>query len=152
MCQGVWVDDDHAVRSVADHGAGPLADHAVGPVGGREARPCGRRVVGEECGAVTVEAAIALAAIMVVVVACVGALLAASTQVRCVDAAREAARLEARGDPVDARAAAERVAPPGAEIAIRRDGDFVVAVVSARAPLLPLRLRGEAVAAREPGQ
>ncbi|MFI2562521.1 TadE family type IV pilus minor pilin, partial [Nocardia farcinica] len=70
----------------------------MGPVGGREARPCGRRVVGDECGAVTVEAAIALAAIMVVIVVCVGALLAASTQVRCVDAAREAARLEARGD------------------------------------------------------
>ncbi|WP_281032753.1 TadE family type IV pilus minor pilin, partial [Nocardia asiatica] len=40
----------------------------------------------------TVEAALALTAVLAAVVLCLGALLAASTQVRCVDAAREAAR------------------------------------------------------------
>ncbi|WP_174375352.1 TadE family type IV pilus minor pilin [Nocardia higoensis] len=99
----------------------------------------------------TVEAAIAVAAIMIVVMLCLGAVLAASAQVRCVDAAREAARLEARGDTAVARAAAGRVAPPGADISVRREGAFIVAVVSARTPLLPLRLRAEAVAVREPG-
>ncbi|MFI7664460.1 TadE family type IV pilus minor pilin [Nocardia sp. NPDC049526] len=100
----------------------------------------------------TVEAAIALAAIVFAVVLCVGALLAASTQVRCVDAAREAARLAARGDQANAVPAARRVAPPTADISLRTEGDRVVAAVSARAPLLPLLvLRAEAVATREPG-
>ncbi|WP_245721447.1 TadE family type IV pilus minor pilin [Nocardia crassostreae] len=82
-------------------------------------------------------------------VLCAGALLAAAAQVRCVDAAREAARLAARGD-AEAVATARQVAPPRAEITVRADGDLVVAVVSARSPLLPLTLRAEAVAAREP--
>ncbi|WP_062994565.1 TadE family type IV pilus minor pilin [Nocardia mikamii] len=106
-----------------------------------------------ERGAVTVEAAIALAAVVVVVVLCLGALLAASMQIRCIDAAREAARLTARGAEVEALPAAQRVAPPGADIEVRAEGDRVVAVVRARAPLLPmLRLRAEAVAVREPGE
>ncbi|KZM68666.1 TadE family type IV pilus minor pilin [Nocardia terpenica] len=104
-------------------------------------------------GAVTVEAAIALAALVVAVLVCLGALLAVSAQIRCVDAAREAARLAARGADTDAVPAAHRIAPPGARISVRTDGDRVVAVVSARAPALPmLMLRAEAVAAREPGE
>ncbi|GAB4582578.1 TadE family type IV pilus minor pilin [Nocardia sp. IFM 10818] len=98
----------------------------------------------------TVEAALALAALVAVLVLCAGALLAAAAQVRCVDAAREAARLAARGDDARAVSTAARVAPPQAEITVRADGDLVVAVVSARSPLLPLTLRAEAVAAREP--
>lgn len=100
----------------------------------------------------TVETAIALVALVAVVVLCVGALLAASAQVRCVDAAREAARLTARGDTDRAIPAARRVAPPNAEITVHTTGDLVVAVVSARSPLLPLTLRAEAVAALEPGE
>ncbi|MFQ6394640.1 TadE family type IV pilus minor pilin [Nocardia sp. KC 131] len=100
----------------------------------------------------TVEAAIAFAAIVVAVVLCLGALLAASTQVRCVDAAREAARLTARGDQSNAMSAAERIAPPAADIAVRNEGDRVIAVVTARSVLLPLLdLRAEAVAVLEPG-
>ena len=100
----------------------------------------------------TVEAAIALAVLVCAVVLCVGALLAASTQVRCVDAAREAARLAARGDAVHALAAARSVAPPGATVEVRGDGDRMVAVVTAGTALLPgLRLRAEAVATTEPG-
>ncbi|PSR68837.1 pilus assembly protein TadE [Nocardia sp. MDA0666] len=106
-----------------------------------------------ERGAVTVEAAIALAAVVVVVVLCLGALLAASMQIRCIDAAREAARLTARGAEAEALPAAQRVAPPGADIEVRAEGDRIVAVVRARAPLLPmLRLRAEAFAVREPGE
>ena len=100
----------------------------------------------------TVEAAIALAAIVIAVVLCVGALLAASTQVRCVDAAREAARLAARGDQANAVSAARRVAPPAADISLRSEGNRVVAAVTARSPLLPLlELRAEVIAIREPG-
>ncbi len=100
----------------------------------------------------TVEAAIALAAIVAGTMLCVGALLAASTQVRCVDAAREAARLTARGDHTTAISMARRIAPPDAEITVRADGDLIVATVHARTPLLPLlSLRAQAAAAREPG-
>ncbi|MBF6208047.1 pilus assembly protein TadE [Nocardia asteroides] len=100
----------------------------------------------------TIEAAIALTAVVATLVLCLGALLAASTQVRCVDAAREAARLAARGDHANALPAAERIAPPSADIALRTDGARAIAVVSARTPLLPLlTLRAEAVANLEPG-
>ncbi|MEU2256022.1 TadE family type IV pilus minor pilin [Nocardia xishanensis] len=96
------------------------------------------------------EAAIALGSLLVAVMVCLGALLAASTQVRCVDAAREAARLAARGDEANAAATARRVAPPNAAVSLRRERAHVVAVVSARTPLLPIELRAEAVAALEP--
>ncbi|MGW4328482.1 TadE family type IV pilus minor pilin [Nocardia sp. NPDC004573] len=100
----------------------------------------------------TIEAALALVAVVATVVLCLGALLAASAQVRCVDAAREAARLVARGDEANARPAAARIAPPSADIVLRIEGTRAVAVVSARTPLLPLlTLRAEAVATLEPG-
>ncbi|WP_446224008.1 TadE family type IV pilus minor pilin [Nocardia sp. IBHARD005] len=100
----------------------------------------------------TVEAAIALAALVCAVALCIGALFAGSTQVRCTDAAREAARLAARGDASRAITAGKAVAPPGATVELRAEGDRVVATVSANTPLLPgLRLRAEAVAVTEPG-
>jgi hypothetical protein len=97
-----------------------------------------------------VEAAFAVATLVAVLVFCAAGLTALGMQVRCVDAAREAARLAARG--ADGTAAAERVGPPGAALALRRDGGFVIARVSAKAPLLPgITLVAEAVAAVEPG-
>jgi hypothetical protein len=70
--------------------------------------------------------------------------------IRCVDAAREAARLAARGG--DGTGAAQAVAPSGAAVQVRRDGQFVVAVVTAHSALLPgLTIAGRAVAAVEPG-
>ena len=56
-----------------------------------------QRLTGDR-GAATVEAAFAIAALVVVLVLCAGGLTALSMQVRCIDAAREAARLAARGD------------------------------------------------------
>ncbi|WP_459548912.1 TadE family type IV pilus minor pilin [Nocardia sp. X0981] len=107
---------------------------------------------GGDTGSVTVEAAIALGALAAAAVLCVGAVLAMVTQVRCVDAAREAARLAARGDGDGAVSAARRVAPSAAEISLRYEDDRVIAVVSSETPLLPvLELRAEAVAVREPG-
>jgi hypothetical protein len=73
-------------------------------------------------------------------------------QIRCIDAAREAARLAARGDDGSASGAAQGIAPEGAAVQLRRDGEFVVAVVTARSPLLPgITIAAEAVAAAEPG-
>jgi hypothetical protein len=84
---------------------------------------------------------------------CVSGLTAVSMQVRCVDAAREAARLAGRGDDGSAADAAQGVAPDGAAVQLRRDGEFVIARVTAKSPLLPgVTIAAEAVAAVEPGQ
>lgn len=112
-----------------------------------------RGTLRDDTGSVTVEAAIALGALAAAVALCVGAVFAAVTQMRCVDAAREAARLAARGDREAAEPAARQVAPDGADISVRYEADRVVAVVTADVPLLPaLELRAEAVAAWEPGE
>ena len=93
----------------------------------------------------------AIAALVVVLVLCLAGLAALSMQVRCVDAAREAARLAARGDDRSAVEAAQRIAPPAARIQVRRDGDFLVATVVAHSKLLPtLGIAAQAVAAAEP--
>ncbi len=101
---------------------------------------------------VTVEAAIAigsLVAVLAVVLAAVGAVIA---QIRCVDAAGEAARRASRDDTTGAQALA-RDLPVGTEVRVDPEGDLVHVVV--RVPplggALPgLRLTAEAVAAREP--
>lgn len=73
-------------------------------------------------------------------------------QVRCVDAAREAARLAARGDDASAAEVARNIAPDGAAVQLRRNGDLVVASVTARSALLPgVTVAAEAVAAVERG-
>ncbi|WP_245233914.1 TadE family type IV pilus minor pilin [Mycobacterium sp. PS03-16] len=92
-----------------------------------------------------------MAALVVVVALCVAGLSAIAAQVRWLDAAREAARLAARGDQ-SATAAARGVAPAGAAVEIRWEGDLVVARVTARAALLPgVEIAARAVAAAEPG-
>jgi hypothetical protein len=74
-----------------------------------------------------------------------------SMQVRCIDAAREAARLAARGDE-SASVAAQRIAPAGSLVRLQRDGDVVVATVTAWSAMLPgINIAAQAVAAAEPG-
>ena len=97
------------------------------------------------------EAAFGIAALVVVLVLCVGGLGAMSKQVRCVDAAREAARLAARGDERAAVAVARTVAPDGASVQLDREGATIVARVSAPAALPGLTVSARAVAAVEPG-
>ena len=83
---------------------------------------------------------------------CMVGLSAMWMQVRCIDAAREAARLAARGDDGTAMQAAHDVAPLGAHVDLRNDGGFVVATVSTNAMLVPgFTIRAEATAARELG-
>lgn len=88
---------------------------------------------------------------MVVLVLCAAGLSAVSMQVRCIDAAREAARLAARGDGGAATQVARRIAPDDAEVGLRRDGGLVVARVSVGAALPGLTVVAEAAAAVEPG-
>lgn len=97
------------------------------------------------------EAALAIATLVVVLVGCLAGITAVSMQVRCVDAAREAARLAARGDEPSALDVARRIAPGGARVQLRRDGDFVVATVVAHSKVLPaLDISAKAVASAEP--
>ncbi len=82
---------------------------------------------------------------------CVSGLTAMSMQVRCIDAAREAARLAARGDDEHAAQAARNIAPVDATVDVRRDGGSIVATVATRSILLAgITIRAEAVAAIEP--
>lgn len=67
--------------------------------------------------------------------------------VRCIDAAREAARLAARGDTAEATLVAQAIAPPGAAIVIHYRGGYITAKVSTHSPVLPgVRIAAEAVA------
>ena len=98
------------------------------------------------------EAALALCGLAVFLAVAVGAVAATAASVRCIDAARELARLAARGEPDRGRAVAERIAPRDARIVLRVDGDEAVAEVSAQpAGPLPLQVGGRAVAVLEPG-
>lgn len=106
-------------------------------------------------GFVTAEAAVVLPTLVLFTMALVWALLTASAQIQCVDAARAGARAMARQDPGSAAvAAARQAAPRGAAVAVRRDGDLVRVEVAANAPGpgalgLGLRVRAEAVALAE---
>lgn len=72
-------------------------------------------------------------------------------QIRCVDAAREAARLIARGE--DGVAVAQQVGPTGAAVSVDRDGGLVVVRVSTQTPMLPgITITAAAIAAAEPGR
>lgn len=99
------------------------------------------------------EAALGVATLVAVLVLCLAGVTAVSMQVRCIDAAREAARLAARGDDRSAVVAARGIAPGGALVQLRRDGEFVVATVTARSNLLPtLGITATGVSAVEPAQ
>ena len=111
-------------------------------------------------GMVTAETALALPALALVVGLMLWALLAATAQLRCVDAARAAARSVARGDGLaESMAAGLRLAPEGAHIRVERSGGLVRVSVEAMvgpagsgAGLVPtLAVSADAVVADEPG-
>ncbi|MCV7079597.1 TadE family type IV pilus minor pilin [Mycobacterium szulgai] len=93
----------------------------------------------------------AIATLVVVLVLCLAGITAVSMQVRCIDAAREAARLAARGDERVAVEVARRIAPPAARVQLHRDGQFLVASVIAHSNLLPgLDIGADAISVAEP--
>ena len=114
------------------------------------------RPPGRDQGMATVEIAVVLPALMLLVAVGISAVSAVTGHLRCLAAAREAARAAARGDPVqEARAQAVRVGPAGAQVTVRFVGDLVIVVVSVRqrqlVGLLPaVQLSGRAVGLREP--
>lgn len=107
-----------------------------------------------ELGAVTVEAALGICSVVAVLVLALVALGAVIGQLRCTDAATEAARLVARGEPGRAPEAVALLAPRGATLDVTVRGDRITTEV--RAPptgrFPPGQwLNGEAFAVAEPG-
>ena len=111
-------------------------------------------------GMVTAETALALPALALVVGLMLWALLAVTAQLRCVDAARAAARSVARGDGLaESVAAGLRLAPKGAHIRVERGGGLVRVNVEATAGpggsgsgFLPtVAVSADAVVADDPG-
>lgn len=81
---------------------------------------------------VTAETAVVLPVLLVVLAAAVWVLACVAGQLRCVDAARVAARAAARGDaPAAVTSAARRVAPEPADVRVSRRGDEVTVLVQA---------------------
>jgi len=107
-----------------------------------------------DTGSATAELAMGLPALVLMIFVAMTAVTTVLTQLQCVDAAREAARTAARGEP--GAAAGRRVAPEGASVAVIQTGGTVRAEVRTRIHPLGGRLPGlevaaTAVAAIEPG-
>jgi hypothetical protein len=102
---------------------------------------------------VTVEAALALCSLVLVLALALSGLSAVAAQLRCQDAAREAARLVARGEPERARQVAVSIAPEGARVDIGVSGDEITVGVAGPAvrPLPGLVVSARAVGVLEPG-
>ena len=104
-------------------------------------------------GQATAEAAVVLPALALFAMVLIWGLMAASAQIKCVDAARAGARAAARGETQSASLfAARSAAPSGAEVTLSREGDLVRVRVEAPATgpgPLAVRLRAEAVAQSE---
>jgi Flp pilus assembly protein TadG len=104
-------------------------------------------------GMVTIEAAVALCAFVTVLAMVLAGVSMVLDQIRCVDAAREAARLVARGEQNRAADAVRRIGPPRATLSITTNGDEITVVVQdpAGGSMLPgVHVRGEAYAIQEP--
>jgi Flp pilus assembly protein TadG len=105
---------------------------------------------------VTAEIAVAMPVLMLMLGAALTAVAVIGGQMRCVDAAREAARALARGDSVSsARSLALAAGPRGATLTAQVDKAQVRATVRTRIDpvgLLPgFTVSAEAVASPEPG-
>ena len=106
-------------------------------------------------GYATAEAAVALPALLVVLALAVGILVSVGAELRCVDAARAAARVAARGDDdAAARRSAAEVAPRGGNVQVEHRGTQVQVRVSDDLrpfPLFPpIHVSARAVADIEP--
>lgn len=99
----------------------------------------------------TVEAALGIASLIVVLVVCVSGAAAALTQIRLVDAAREGARVASMSGSAEGTTAGRAVAP-GAQVSVTVSDGWVTAEVNAPAHGLPgVDLSARAVARTEPG-
>jgi Flp pilus assembly protein TadG len=109
-------------------------------------------------GSVTAETAVLLPTLVVVAATLMWLVSVGVAQVRCVDAARDAARALARDEPTGVAVdLARQVAPDGAQVQVRRVGDLVDVEVTYRAtppgavldPVAALDLRATATTPAE---
>lgn len=106
--------------SLTPTGAAPPMPSGAAPAGPAVARSTPGRWT--DAGYATAEAAVVLPSLLVALAMAVWVLSCVGAQLRCVDAARTAARAAARGETFDASAAAgRRLAPTGADVQVRRD-------------------------------
>lgn len=105
---------------------------------------------------VTAETAVAIPVLVAVTLAMIWLVTVGIAQVKVTDAAREAARAAARGEPVDQAVSLARQAAPGADVAVDARGEEVTVTVSQQLSPLglfqhlgPARVEGHAVAAAE---
>lgn len=136
--------------AVRPHGHGLRPGRFAGWLWGR----LGCRGVARDAGSATVELAVSLPALVLLLFAGLTAISAVRTQLECVDAAREAARAAARGE--SGVVAGSRVAPEGASIGVSTGTDTVSSTVSVRftpfgGGLPGFDIGATAVAALEPG-
>jgi Flp pilus assembly protein TadG len=89
----------------------------------------GDQVVRDERGAVTAETALVIPVLVAVSLAMVWLLTLGVAQMTVTDAAREAARALARGEPTDRAVQLAELAAPGASVTIERDSGMVVVTV-----------------------
>ncbi|MGI5994333.1 MAG: TadE family type IV pilus minor pilin [Saccharomonospora viridis] len=98
------------------------------------------------------EAAIGLCALVAVFAFVLAGVMAAVDQLRCTDAAAQAARALARGEPeVGAKRLVDALAPAGSTMTVNLSGDTVLVRVSARSVLPGVTPQAEAQARLEPG-
>jgi Flp pilus assembly protein TadG len=106
-----------------------------------------------DAGYTTVETALAVPSLILLVLALAGILAGMAAQIRCVDAARLGARAAARGEPPDAIRAAVARAAPDSDVRIGDDGGLIHVSVSAPVASLSLlrafTVHAEAVEADE---
>jgi Flp pilus assembly protein TadG len=89
----------------------------------------GDQVLRDERGAVTAETALVIPVLVAVSLAMVWLLTLGVAQMTVTDAAREAARALARGEPADRAVQLAELASPGASVAIVRHNGMVVVTV-----------------------
>jgi Flp pilus assembly protein TadG len=99
-----------------------------------------RRGLGDDRGSVVAEFAVALPAVALVLLLGAGSLGACARQVRLQDAAADAARLIARGEPEVRAWAVIASAVPGASSSADRRDELVCVTASSAAEFLPLAL------------
>jgi Flp pilus assembly protein TadG len=80
---------------------------------------------------VTAEMAMTIPSLVVVVAMAVAGVMAMTDEMRCADAAATAARLAARGEPIDVvRETALKAAPSGATLQLVTNGTTITAIVT----------------------
>ncbi|MBS2531304.1 hypothetical protein KGQ20_00820 [Catenulispora sp. NF23] len=91
-----------------------------------------------DAGYATVEAALAIPSLLLLTLALAGVLAGMATQIRCLDAARLAARATARGEsPAEVKAAVTRAAPDSS-VHITTENGLIHVSISAPVAAVPL--------------